>query len=75
MTYTPAGDAYVAAETTGPDVVFGGEPSGAWFCPEQTRCPDSALAACTLAALAGAKGSLAAMVDELPTYHIRRDSV
>ena len=75
VTYTPVGDAYVAAETTRPDVVFGGEPSGAWIWPEQTRCPDGPLAACTLAALVGAEGSLAALVDDLPAYPIRRDSV
>ncbi|WP_123620045.1 phosphoglucosamine mutase [Halorubrum sp. CSM-61] len=75
VTYTPVGDAYVAAETANPGVAFGGEPSGAWIWPEQTRCPDGPLAACTLAALVGAEGSLAAMVDGLPTYPIRRDSV
>jgi len=75
VTYTPVGDAYVAAETTQPDVVFGGEPSGAWIWPEQTRCPDGPLAACTLAALVGSERSLATLVDELPTYPIRRDSV
>ena len=64
-----------AAETANPDVVFGGEPSGAWIWPAQTRCPDGPFAACTLAALVGAEGSLAAMVDDLPTYPIRRDSV
>ncbi|MFC6770887.1 phosphoglucosamine mutase, partial [Halorubrum pallidum] len=30
---------------------------------------------CTLAALVGSEGSLAAAVDDLPTYPIRRDSV
>jgi len=75
VTYTPVGDAYVAAETANPDVVFGGEPSGAWIWPAQTRCPDGPLAACTLAALVGAEGSLAALVDDLPAYPIRRDSV
>ncbi|WP_144799216.1 phosphoglucosamine mutase [Halorubrum depositum] len=75
VTYTPVGDAYVAAETRNPDVAFGGEPSGAWIWPDQTRCPDGPLAACTLAAVAGAEGSLAALVDDLPSYPIRRDSV
>ncbi|TKX82280.1 phosphoglucosamine mutase [Halorubrum sp. SD626R] len=75
VTYTPVGDAYVAAETANPDVVFGGEPSGAWIWPAQTRCPDGPLAACALAALVSTEGSLAAMVDDLPTYPIRRDSV
>ena len=75
VTYTPVGDAFVAAETTAPNVVFGGEPSGAWIWPEQTQCPDGPLAACMLAALVETEGSLAAMVDDLPTYPIRRDSV
>ena len=75
VTYTPVGDAYVAAETTKPDAVFGGEPSGAWIWPTHTRCPDGPLAACTLAALVDAEGPLAALVDDLPTYPIRRDSV
>jgi phosphoglucosamine mutase len=75
VAYTPVGDAYVAAETAKPDVVFGGEPSGAWIWPAQTRCPDGPLAACTLAALVGTEGSLAAMIDDLSTYPIRRDSI
>lgn len=75
VTYTPVGDAFVAAETTASDVVFGGEPSGAWIWPEQTKCPDGPLAACTLAALVDTEESLATMVDDLPTYPIRRDSV
>ncbi|OYR44224.1 phosphoglucosamine mutase [Halorubrum sp. Hd13] len=75
VTYTPVGDAYVAAETRQPDVAFGGEPSGAWIWPDRTRCPDGPLAACTLAALVGAAGSLAGLVDDLPSYPIRRDSI
>ena len=75
VTYTPVGDAYVAAETTGSAVVFGGEPSGAWIWPTELRCPDGPLAACKLAAIVGERGSLAALVDELPTYPIRRESI
>lgn len=75
VTYTPVGDAYVAAETTKPDVVFGGEPSGAWIWPERTLCPDGPLAACILAALVEAEGSLAALADTLPDCPIRRESV
>lgn len=75
VTYTPVGDAYVAAATEEPDVVFGGEPSGAWIFPEHTQCPDGPLAAFVLAALVVQEGSLAALVDELPTYPIRRESV
>src|SRR6056297_250453 len=75
VTYTPVGDAYVAAEAAKPGVAFGGEPSGAWIWPERTLCPDGPLAACILTGLVGAAGSLAALVDELPEYPIRRDSV
>ena len=75
VTYTPVGDAYVAAETEKPNVVFGGEPSGAWIWPERTPCPDGPLAACTLAALVAEGASLATLVDELPTYPIRRESI
>ncbi|MYL15328.1 phosphoglucosamine mutase [Halorubrum terrestre] len=75
VTYTPVGDAYVAAEAAKPDVAFGGEPSGAWIWPERTPCPDGPLAACVLTALVGVEGSLAALVDDLPEYPIRRDSV
>ncbi|TKX60224.1 phosphoglucosamine mutase [Halorubrum sp. SS7] len=75
VTYTPVGDAYVAAEASKPGVAFGGEPSGAWIWPDRTPCPDGPLAACILTALVGAEGSLAALVDDLPEYPIRRDSV
>jgi len=75
VTYTPVGDAYVAARTEESDVVFGGEPSGAWIWPTTTRCPDGPLAACRLVDLVGERGSLAALVDDLPEYPIRRDSV
>jgi len=75
VTYTPVGDSYVAAETATPGGAFGGEPSGSWIWPSPPRCPDGPLAACTLAAIVDAEGSLAALVDELPTYPIRRDSV
>ena len=75
VTYTPVGDAYVAAATAEPDVVFGGEPSGAWIFPTHTRCPDGPLAACRLVELVSDRGSLAALVDALPEYPIRRDSI
>jgi len=75
VTYTRVGDAYVAARTEDSDVVFGGEPSGAWIWPATTRCPDGPLAACRLAVLVADHGSLAELVDNLPTYPIRRESI
>ena len=42
---------------------------------DQRKWWDGPLAACALAALVGAEGSLAAMVDDLSEYPIRRESV
>ncbi|RQG90994.1 phosphoglucosamine mutase [Natrarchaeobius chitinivorans] len=75
VTRTPVGDVYVAERATEPDVVFGGEPSGAWIWPEQTLCPDGPLAACRLASLVARRGPLSSLVDSLETYPIRRDSI
>lgn len=75
VTRTKVGDVFVAEAATGDDVVFGGEPSGAWIWPAETLCPDGSLAAVTLAALVATEGSLAAQVDGIDTYPIRRDSV
>jgi phosphoglucosamine mutase len=71
--YTPVGDVHVA-EALGGDTVFGGEPSGAWIWPTQTRCPDGPLAACRLVALC-ARRSLAERVADVPAYPIERANV
>lgn len=75
VTRTKVGDGYVAAETSNPDVVFGGEPSGAWIWPTETRCPDGPLAAVKLVELVATHGSLAEQVASLPTYPLRRESI
>ncbi|WP_226007332.1 phosphoglucosamine mutase [Natrinema salinisoli] len=75
LTRTQVGDVYVAERTTEPDVVFGGEPSGAWIWPEETRCPDGPLAACKLVELVAEQGSLSELVDEIEAYPIRRTSI
>ncbi|MDS0475140.1 phosphoglucosamine mutase [Natrinema sp. 1APR25-10V2] len=75
LTRTQVGDVYVAERTTDDDVVFGGEPSGAWIWPEETRCPDGPLAACKLTELVAERGSLSALVDEIEGYPIRRTSL
>ena len=72
---TRVGDVYVAERATDPSVTFGGEPSGAWIWPDETLCPDASLAACRLAELVAARGSLAALVEAVETYPIRRGSV
>ncbi len=75
VTRTAVGDVYIAERATEADVSFGGEPSGAWIWPAETLCPDGPLAACKLAAMAAREGSLAALVDDLETYPIRRTSI
>lgn len=75
LTRTQVGDVYVAERTTEPDVVFGGEPSGAWIWPEETRCPDGPLAACKLVELVAKRGSLSDLVADIEQYPIRRTSI
>ncbi|MGQ3414293.1 phosphoglucosamine mutase [Natrinema sp. LN54] len=75
LTRTQVGDVYVAERTTEPDVVFGGEPSGAWIWPEETRCPDGPLAACKLVELVAERGSLSDLVADIEQYPIRRTSI
>ena len=74
VTRTPVGDVHVAAAAAAPDVSFGGEPSGAWIWPDETRCPDGPLAAAKLVELA-AERPLAQRAAEIETYPIRRASV
>ena len=75
VTRTPVGDVFVAEEANRPDVVFGGEPSGAWIWPTETLCPDGPLAACTLLELAAERGPLSTLVTEIETYPIRRTAL
>jgi phosphoglucosamine mutase len=72
---TKVGDTYVAERTAEPDVVFGGEPSGAWIWPDGARCPDGPLAALRLAEIVAREGSLDALVESVGRYPIRRKSV
>jgi phosphoglucosamine mutase len=71
---TRVGDVYVAERTREEGVVFGGEPSGAWIFPGETRCPDGPLAAVVLATLA-ADRPLADRVADVPDHPIRRETV
>ena len=78
--YTEVGDVHVAEATHQEDVVFGGEPSGAWIHPDRTRCPDGPLAAVSLAAIvaeevaAGSDG-LSSLLSAFDPYPIVRDQV
>ena len=75
LTRTRVGDVYVAERARADDVVFGGEPSGAWIWPDETLAPDGPLAAATLATLVDREGPLSALVAELPSYPLRRESI
>jgi phosphoglucosamine mutase len=75
VTYTRVGDGYVARRAAEPDVVFGGEPSGAWIWPEETLAPDGPLAAAKLAAMVATDGSLDALVADVHTVPISRRTV
>ncbi|NGM71536.1 phosphoglucosamine mutase [Natronolimnobius sp. AArcel1] len=75
LTRTKVGDVYVAERTTEDDVVFGGEPSGAWIWPEETRCPDGPLAAAKLVDLVAERGPLSELVGEIEQYPIQRASI
>ncbi|MEY7849698.1 phosphoglucosamine mutase [Natrarchaeobius sp. A-rgal3] len=75
VTRTRVGDVFVAERATESDVVFGGEPSGAWIWPEETLCPDGPLAAAKLVELVDERGSLSALVEEIDRYPIERTSV
>ncbi|WP_122088986.1 phosphoglucosamine mutase [Halalkalicoccus subterraneus] len=74
VTHTKVGDVHVAERATEPDVVFGGEPSGAWIWPDETLCPDGPLAACKLAATV-TKTPLSERVDGVVSPHLRRDNI
>jgi phosphoglucosamine mutase len=71
---TRVGDVFVAERASEADVVFGGEPSGAWIWPAETLCPDGPLAACRLAAMVAEHGSLSELVGTIERYPIRRES-
>ncbi|MFB6200874.1 MAG: phosphoglucosamine mutase [Halorhabdus sp.] len=71
---TRVGDVHVAERASDPDVVFGGEPSGAWIWPDEALCPDGALAAAKLVELVAAQ-PLTERVAAVEHYPIHRDSV
>jgi phosphoglucosamine mutase len=72
---TRVGDVYVAERASRDDVVFGGEPSGAWIWPDETLCPDGPLAAVELAALVAREGPLSEQVGAIERYPLARATV
>lgn len=72
---TQIGDDYVAEKVREPDVVFGGEPSGAWIWPDESLCPDGPLAACRLTELVADCGPLSDLVSDIETFPTKRTSI
>jgi phosphoglucosamine mutase len=72
---TRVGDVHVAERARESNVVFGGEPSGAWIWPDETLCPDGHYAACRLVDLVVEAGPLSSLVGLLEPYPIRRESL
>lgn len=75
VTRTPVGDVFVADRIVEDELVFGGEPSGAWIWPGETLCPDGPLAACKLVELVARNGPLSTQLERIETYPIRRTSI
>jgi phosphoglucosamine mutase len=69
---TPVGDAYVSEELLKWGD-FGGEPSGAWIFPKLSYCPDGPFAAALFCEMSS-EWNIAQEVDEIPAYHILRES-
>ncbi|MBP7119895.1 MAG: phosphoglucomutase [Methanolinea sp.] len=70
---TPVGDSYVSEALAGWGD-FGGEPSGAWIFPRQSLCPDGPYAAALFCQMAS-EWDIAAELDRIPVYPIRRRSL
>jgi phosphoglucosamine mutase len=75
LVHTKVGDGFVAAATEESGVAFGGEMSGAWIWPAETKCPDGPLAAVKLAALVATDGPLSELAAGVDAYPTRRESV
>lgn len=72
---TRVGDVHIADRASEADVVFGGEPSGAWIWPSHTLCPDGALAAVKLAEMINRRGPLVDLTEPIETYPIERTAI
>jgi phosphoglucosamine mutase len=75
VTRTRVGDVSVAQAATKPNVVFGGEPSGAWMWPDETLCPDGPLAACKLVELVSRDGPLSDQLETIETHPMARETL
>ncbi len=69
---TKIGDPYVS-EALRRSGDFGAEPTGCWIFPKVSLCPDGIYAAAFLARVASEK-KLSALVDDIPSYPLLRES-
>lgn len=72
---TAVGDGPVGAACLEDDVVFGGDPSGAWVWPDEALSPDGHYAACRLAAIVADGSPLSDRVAALPDLVTHREAV
>ncbi len=72
---TRVGDVYVAEELKKRSADFGGEPSGSWIFPKVSLCPDGIYAAARLIEIVENEGRLDAMINELPSYPVKRGAL
>ncbi len=72
---TKVGDVYVAEELRKRKADFGGEPSGSWIFPGVSLCPDGIYAAARLVEIVSNEGKLNALIDELPSYKLKRGAL
>lgn len=72
---TRVGDVHVAEELKKRNADFGGEPSGTWIFPGISLCPDGIYAAARLVEIVENEGRLDALIDELPSYPIKRGAL
>jgi len=72
---TAVGDGPVGAACLADDVVFGGDPSGAWIWPDEALSPDGHYAACRLTEIVASGSPLSERVAALPDLITHRESV
>ncbi len=72
----PVGDAKLLREMRAARGTFAGEPSGAWIHPDFNPCPDGILSGLVFLQAVEREGrTVSEAVDEVPEYHMMRDSL
>ncbi|MHC1625097.1 MAG: phosphoglucosamine mutase, partial [Methermicoccaceae archaeon] len=71
---TRIGDTYVAEVVKSKGASFGGETSGSWIFPNLSYCPDGLHATAIMVNMVN-KRALSELVDEIPTYPMKREKI